>query len=70
LTAMVRLNIHGQNGGTTADIENNLVLKEVLVLHNRVHIRSGTDLIFLHVSSLSDLAVLDATWGQDAAGEG
>lgn len=31
-------NVHGQNGGTAADIENNLVLEEVLVLHNGIHV--------------------------------
>lgn len=39
--------VHGENGGTAANIENDLVLKNVLVLHNGVHIRSCSDLIFL-----------------------
>lgn len=30
--------VHGENGGTTADIENDLVLENVLVLHDSVHV--------------------------------
>ena len=39
--------VHGKNGGTAANIENDLVLKNVLILHNGVHVRSCSDLIFL-----------------------
>lgn len=30
--------VHGQDGGTATNIENNLVLENVLVLDDRVHI--------------------------------
>lgn len=30
--------VHGENGRTTADIKNHLVLENVLVLHNSVHV--------------------------------
>lgn len=39
--------VHGEDGGTAADIENNLVLKDVLVLGNGVHVRSCAHLVFL-----------------------
>jgi len=30
--------LHGQDRGSAADIEDNLVFEEVLVLHNSVHV--------------------------------
>lgn len=50
---LVKHNIHGENGGATADIENHLVLEQVLVLHNSIHVGSSADLIFLPVSKVS-----------------
>lgn len=40
-------NVHGENGGAAANVKNNLVLEDVLVLHNSVHVRSRAHLIFL-----------------------
>lgn len=42
-----RSNVHGKDGCTAADIKNNLVLENMLVLHNGIHVRPGADLIFL-----------------------
>lgn len=39
--------VHGENGGSATDIENDLVLKEMLVLENRVHVGSCPNLVFL-----------------------
>lgn len=41
------MHIHGKNGGTATDIENDLVLEDVLVLDNGLHIRLGANFIFL-----------------------
>lgn len=41
------MNVHGQDGGTTADIKNDLVLEDVLVLYNGVHVGLCANLIFL-----------------------
>lgn len=41
--------VHGENGRTTANIKDHLVLKNVLVLHDSVHVRSCADLIFLQL---------------------
>lgn len=40
-------NSHGKDGSTAAYVKNDLVLKQVLVLHNGIHVGSRTDLIFL-----------------------
>lgn len=46
-------NLHGQNGGTAANVENDLVLEKVLVLDDRVHVGSRANLIFLQRQSQS-----------------
>lgn len=38
---------HGKNGGAAAHIENDLVLEQVLVLDDRVHVRFCADFVFL-----------------------
>lgn len=40
-------NIHGQNGGTTSHIEDNLILEDVAVLDDGIHVRPRAHLIFL-----------------------
>jgi hypothetical protein len=30
--------LHGQNSSSTANIENNLILEDVFVLHNGIHV--------------------------------
>jgi hypothetical protein len=44
-------NLHGKNGSTAANIENDLVLEQVLVLDNSVHVGSRANLIFLQRQS-------------------
>ncbi len=39
---------HGQDGRPTADVENDLVLEKMLVLHNGIHVRPCPDFIFLY----------------------
>lgn len=39
--------VHGQDGSTAANIEDNLVLEDVLVLHDGVHVRARAHLVFL-----------------------
>jgi hypothetical protein len=43
----LRKYIHAQNTGSTADIEDNLVLEDVAVLVDRVAVRAGANIIFL-----------------------
>lgn len=38
---------HGEDAGAAADVEDHLVLEDVLVLDDRVHVRPRADLIFL-----------------------
>lgn len=44
---MDSIDLHGEDTSTTADIEDNLVLEQVLVLDDSVHVGAGADLIFL-----------------------
>jgi hypothetical protein len=39
--------VHGKNRGSAADIEDNLVFEQVLVLHDSIHIGACSDFIFL-----------------------
>ena len=41
--------LHGENTGSAADIENDLVLEQVLVLNDGVHVGTGADLILQHL---------------------
>lgn len=41
--------LHGENTSSAADIENNLVLEQVLVLDNGVHVGASADLILQHL---------------------
>lgn len=41
--------LHGQNGCTATDVEHDLVLKQVLVLHDRVHVGFCADLVLEHL---------------------
>lgn len=43
--------LHGQDASTTSDVKYDLVLEEVLVLDDGVHIRAGADFIFLQRAS-------------------
>lgn len=47
LKEKIRKHIHGKDRGTASNIENNLVLENVLVLDNGVHVRPRAHLIFL-----------------------
>lgn len=40
--------LHAENTGTASDIENDLVLEQMLVLDNGVHVRSSSDLVLQH----------------------
>lgn len=42
------LDSHGENGSTAADVEDDLVLEDVLVLHDGIHVRPRANLIFLY----------------------
>jgi hypothetical protein len=44
---MSRSSLHAENGGTTTDIEHDLVLEQVLVLVDGVPVALGPDLVFL-----------------------
>lgn len=44
---------HGKDGSPTSDVEDDLVLEEVFVLHNGVHIRPRPHLIFLSPRPIS-----------------
>lgn len=48
LTLSLVENPHAENTGTTADIQNNLVLEDVAVLVDRVAVGTGTDIVFLY----------------------
>lgn len=52
--------LHRENTSSAADIENDLVLEEVLVLDNGVHVGTGADLILQHllVNSMVVVAVM------------
>lgn len=39
--------VHGKNGGAAANIENDLVLEQVLVVDDCAHVRFRADFIFL-----------------------
>jgi hypothetical protein len=39
--------LHGENGSAAANVEDDLVLEDVLVLNDGVHVRPGADLVFL-----------------------
>jgi hypothetical protein len=39
---------HAENAGTAADIKDNLVLEDVLILVDGITIRPSTDIVFLH----------------------
>ena len=46
--------VHGKNRGSAADIEDDLVFEQMLVLHDGIHVGACSDFIFLqHVSSIS-----------------
>lgn len=47
----LRWYIHAQNTGTTADIEDDLVLEDVAVLVNGVAVRAGANIVFLKQNS-------------------
>jgi hypothetical protein len=51
--------VHGENGGTAADIEDDLVLEDVLILHDGVHVRARTNLIFLYEAMPCQIPVCD-----------
>lgn len=42
-----RVHLHGEDGSAAADIENNLVLEEMTVLSDGVHVGPRADLVFL-----------------------
>lgn len=46
---LLRCALHGENTGSAADIENDLVLEQVLVLDDGVHVGTGADLILQHL---------------------
>ena len=45
---MWKWDVHGENGGTATDIENDLVLEDVFVLDDSIHVRPCANFIFLH----------------------
>jgi hypothetical protein len=40
---------HAENAGTAADIKDNLVLEDVLILVDGITIRPSTDIVFQHL---------------------
>lgn len=53
---------HGQDAGTTADIEDDLVLEEVAVLVDGIAVAASAHIIFLKQSSLVNSHALSLVW--------